>query len=121
MRRRADRGSEGLPRVMEGKAALLECLAAFEVLAKENPRRLADQSLGLLAQGLRVLLCRDCLGGMNQRALGKYYGVDARTIQRWAHRYTDFPRGRHDGNKYICYDTMEVMDFRKNHKELFER
>ena len=31
--------------VMEGKAALLECLAAFEVLAIENPRRLADQSL----------------------------------------------------------------------------
>lgn len=103
---------------MDGKSSLMDTLDVCRVIAEENPCRMGDGMLGMLAEGLRALLCRDYAGGMNQRALGKYYGVDARTIQRWAHKYEDFPRGRHDGNKEVRYDTMEVILWKRRHTEL---
>ena len=94
---------------MDGKSSLMETLEVCRVIAEENPCHMGDSMLGFLAEGLRALLCREYSGGLNQRALGKYLGVDARTIQRWAHKYEDFPKGRHDGNKEVRYDTMEVI------------
>lgn len=90
-----------------------------EELTEENPCGMKDMAMGMLAKGLKALLSRDYAKSMNQRALGKYYGVDARTIQRWAKKYPDFPVGRHDGDKTVTYDTNEVTAWKKKHPEVF--
>lgn len=103
---------------MRGQEELIETLAVCDILAHENPCHMRDLALGMLAEGLRALMCREYAGGMNQKALSKYYNVDTRTIQRWAHRYKDFPVGRHDGNKEVRYDTMEAVMWKRKHPEL---
>lgn len=92
-----------------------------EELTEENPCGMKDMAMGMLAKGLKALLSRDYAKSMNQRALGKYYGVDARTIQRWAKKYSDFPKGRHDGDKEVTYEMEEVVAWKKKHLEVWER
>ena len=106
---------------MEGKEELKEALLICEMLAEENPCMMKDLSLGAIAKALMALVGKEYTRGMNQRALGKYYGVDARTIQRWAHKHPDFPKGRHDGDKEGTYDPREVIAFRKSHPELLSK
>lgn len=106
---------------MRGQDQLIETLAICDVLAHENPCHMRDLALGMLAEGLRALMCREYGGGLNQRALGKYYGVDARTIQRWANKYKDFPAGHHSGNKEVRYDIIEAVTWKGNHADLFIR
>jgi hypothetical protein len=106
---------------MRGQEELIETLAVCDILAHENPCHMRDLALGMLAEGLRALMCREYAGGMNQKALSRYYHVDTRTIQRWAHRYKDFPVGRHDGNKEVRYDTMEAVMWKRKHPELLSR
>lgn len=106
--------------IMQGKEELIETLAVCDILAHENPCHMKDVGMGMLAKGLRALMSRDYAGGINQRALGKYYHVDARTIQRWAHKYPDFPTGRHDGDKEVRYDTTEAVEWKRRHPELFQ-
>ena len=105
---------------MRGQEELIETIAICDVLAHENPCHMRDIALGMLAEGLKALMCREYSGGMNQRALGKYYKVDARTIQRWAHKYPDFPKGRHDGDKKVTYDPKECVAWKKAHGKLFK-
>lgn len=106
---------------MRGQEELIETLAVCDILAHENPCHMRDLALGMLAEGLRALMCREYAGGLNQKALSRYYNVDTRTIQRWAHRYKDFPVGRHDGNKEVRYDTMEAVMWKRKHPELLSR
>lgn len=105
---------------MEGREELREALMVCEILAEENPCRMKDFSLAAIAKALKTLLSKEYTHGMNQRALGKYYGVDARTIQRWSHKYPDFPKGRHDGDKEVTYEPMECVAWKKAHGELFK-
>lgn len=104
---------------MDGKEELKEAIELCQMMAEENPCQMKDGALRMLAKGVKALFARECAGGMNQRALGKYYGVDARTIQRWAKKFPDFPKGRHDGDKEVTYDTQEVVAWKKKHPELF--
>lgn len=101
-----------------GREELIEAIAVCDILAHENPCRMRDFSLGMIAKALKALVGKEYTRGMNQRALGKYYRVDARTIQRWAHKYPDFPKGRHDGDKEVSYDPLEVVAFKRAHPEL---
>ena len=106
---------------MEGQKELKESISLCMALAEENPCQMKDMAMGAIAKALRALVSKDYTHGMNQRQLGKYYGVDARTIQRWAKKYPDFPKGRHDGDKEVTYDPKEVIAFRKNHPELLSK
>lgn len=103
----------------KGRDELIEAIAVCDVLAHENPCRMKDFSLGLLAKAVKTMVGKEYTKGMNQRAVGKYFGVDARTIQRWARKYPDFPVGRHDGDKEVSYDPLDVVAFKRRHKELF--
>ena len=88
---------------MEGKEDLRDAIGLCMALAEENPCRMKDMTMGTIAKALRALVSKEYTHGMNQRQLGKYLGVDARTIQRWAKKYPDFPKGRHDGDKEGSY------------------
>jgi transposase len=105
---------------MEGKEELKETLLLCVMLAEENPCSMKDISLSAIAKALRLMVGKEYTRGMNQRALGKYYKVDARTLQRWAHKYPDFPKGTHGGDKEVRYEPMEVMAFKKSHPELWK-
>lgn len=105
---------------MGGKEELIDALETVRMMTEENPCQMKDIAFGAIAKALRAIVGKDYSHGINQRALGKYYGVDARTIQRWAHKYPDFPKGTHGGDKKVRYDPMEVMAWRKSHPELWK-
>ena len=102
---------------MEGQEDLREAIGLCMALAEENPCRMKDMTMGTIAKALRALVSKEYTHGMNQRQLGKYLGVDARTIQRWAKKYPDFPKGRHDGDKEVTYEMEEVVRWKRKHEE----
>lgn len=102
---------------MEGKEELMDAIGLCMALAEENPCRMKDMTMGTIAKALRALVSKEYTHGMNQRQLGKYLGVDARTIQRWAKKYPDFPKGRHDGDKEVTYEMEEVVRWKRKHEE----
>ena len=106
---------------MEGKEDLRAAIGLCMARAEENPCRMKDMTMGTIAKALRALVSKEYTHGMNQRQLGKYYGVDARTIQRWAKKYPDFPKGRHDGDKEVTYEMEEVVMWKRKHPELLSR
>ena len=102
---------------MEGKEDLRDAIGLCMALAEENPCRMKDMTMGTIAKALRALVSKEYTHGMNQRQLGKYLGVDARTIQRWAKKYPDFPKGRHDGDKEVTYEMEEVVRWKRKHEK----
>ncbi|HHP0467312.1 TPA: hypothetical protein ACRZZI_004973 [Vibrio harveyi] len=50
-----------------------------------------------------------CLLGLTDRELGKYFGVDHKTIRNWADKYPEFGKARSEGKDFADAEVAQAL------------
>lgn len=100
---------------------LLAELMAIEVMVKENPCKVKCGVLSSLREVIHTFIGNHCMAGATREQVAKYFERDVRTISHWREKFDDFPKPKKDFAQNKTYNWLDVVKWKINHKELFEK
>lgn len=106
---------------MESKDKLLEELQVAELMIAQNPCRMPDSVMGALRVAIKGILGTHFMKGASRDQVASYLKRDTRTLTRWSHQFSDFPKPRHDGHQEVSYNWMDVVRWRMKHADIYQR
>lgn len=100
---------------------LLSELAVIETMVRENLCGLKSSMFNSIKDIFHSVVGNYCLRGATREQVAKYLNRDVRTLSHWKEKYADFPSPKKDFAQNKTYNWMEIISWKLNHRELFDK
>lgn len=101
--------------MMKGKHRLIRILDTLRSMTQENPCGWSDGTLGIIADGISVLVSERTKAGITLMQMSDYFGVTLRTLERWRKRFDDFPHPIDPYAKTLTFPIDAIMEWKMKH------